>query len=156
MFGDNWYSSLRFSDKNQQLYKGPWYEHAQKNYLFFLLTVSRLVTFKLWGAWRGVLDYIEIIWQKQEKNGDNWSSTSIVIIPHEKSRSLLKDVRYLCCYYYHWVEISSGAPLVTESIISPVVSVSTLTWFIRYIYYWNMQFLNNVIMIKTNILLPRS
>jgi hypothetical protein len=38
--------------------------------------VSRLVTFKLWGAWRGVLDYIEIIWQKQEKNGHNWSSTS--------------------------------------------------------------------------------
>jgi hypothetical protein len=27
-------------------------------------------------AWRGVLDYIEIIWQKQEKTGDNWSSTS--------------------------------------------------------------------------------
>jgi hypothetical protein len=22
---------------------------------------------KYWGAWRGVLDYIEIIWQKQEK-----------------------------------------------------------------------------------------
>jgi hypothetical protein len=28
-------------------------------------------------------------------------------------------------------------------------SASTLTWFIRYVYYWNLQFLNNVIMIKT-------
>ena len=28
-------------------------------------------------AWRGVLDYIEISWQKQEKNDDNWSSTSM-------------------------------------------------------------------------------
>ena len=28
----------------------------------------------------GVLDYIEIIWQKQEKNYDNWSSTSYDLI----------------------------------------------------------------------------
>ena len=25
------------------------------------------------------MDYIEIIWQKQEKNIDNWSSTSIIL-----------------------------------------------------------------------------
>ena len=37
-----------------------------------------------------------------------------------------------------------GGLLVTECIILPVVSASALTWFIRYIYYWNLQFLNNV------------
>jgi hypothetical protein len=32
-------------------------------------------------------------------------------------------------------------------------SVSALTWLIRYIYYWNLQFLNNVFVLKTKILL---
>jgi hypothetical protein len=40
--------------------------------------------------------------------------------------------------------ISAGGLLVLEGIISPVVSVSAMTWFIRYDYYWNLQFLNNV------------
>ena len=38
-------------------------------------------------------------------------------------------------------------------IILPVVSVSALTWFIRYIYYWNLQFLNNVIIHKIKVFL---
>ena len=29
------------------------------------------------------------------------------------------------------------------SIIRPIVSVAALTWLIRYIFYWNLQFLNN-------------
>jgi hypothetical protein len=29
-----------------------------------------------------------------------------------------------------------------------MMKVSALTWFIRYIYYWNLQFLNNVIIDK--------
>ena len=37
--------------------------------------------------------------------------------------------------------ISCLQSLVPEGIIRPVVSVSALTWFIRYIYYWNLQFL---------------
>jgi hypothetical protein len=37
-----------------------------------------------------------------------------------------------------------------EGIIHPLLNVSThFTWFIRYIYYWNLQFLNNVIIIDT-------
>jgi hypothetical protein len=39
--------------------------------------------------------------------------------------------------------------LVHEGIIRPVVSVLTLTW---NIHYWNVQFLNNVIIIKTKVL----
>jgi hypothetical protein len=35
------------------------------------------------------------------------------------------------------------------------MGVSALTWFIRYIYY-NSQFLNNVIIIKTKVLLPQA
>ena len=51
--------------------------------------------------------------------------------------------------YYHCVDISTGGILVPEGIIRPVVSASELTWFIRYIYYWNLQFLNNAIFNQT-------
>ena len=33
---------------------------------------------------------------------------------------------------------------------------SALTWFIRYIYYWNLQFLNNVFINKAKVLLPKA
>ena len=46
--------------------------------------------------------------------------------------------------------------LLLVYIIRHVVSVSALTWFIRNIYYWNIQFLNNVIIIKTKVLLPQA
>jgi len=38
---------------------------------------------------------------------------------------------------------TAGGLLVPEGIIHPVVSASARTWFIRYIYYWNLQFSNN-------------
>ena len=44
-------------------------------------------------------------------------------------------------YNYWWI------------IIGPVASVSALTWFIKYSYYWNLQFLISVIIIKVNVLL---
>ena len=37
---------------------------------------------------------------------------------------------------YHWVDTSAGGLFVPEGIIRPVVTVSALTWFIRYICYW--------------------
>ena len=43
--------------------------------------------------------------------------------------------RYLRFYFYHWVDTSASELLVPEGIIHPVFSASTLTWFIRYIYY---------------------
>ena len=52
---------------------------------------------------------------------------------------------YLCW----WIINPRGVPST-----HPVVSASTLTWFIRYIYYWNLQFLKNEIIIKTKVLLP--
>jgi hypothetical protein len=57
----------------------------------------------------------------------------------------LAHPRYLPLYHYHSVETSAGGLLFPKGIISPVVSVPVLAWFIRYIYYWNLQFLNNVI-----------
>jgi len=51
------------------------------------------------------------------------------------------SLNHLCFYYYHWVDTSAGGLLDPEDIISPVVIVLALTWFIRYIYYWNLQFL---------------
>jgi hypothetical protein len=59
--------------------------------------------------------------------------------------------------YYQWVDTSAGGLLVPEGIVRPwpVASVSALTWFIIYIYYSNLQFLNNVIINKTKNLLPQ-
>jgi hypothetical protein len=48
-------------------------------------------------------------------------------------------------YYYHWVDTSAGGLFISESKIRTVVSAWTLTLFIRYIYYCNLQFLNNII-----------
>ena len=45
-------------------------------------------------------------------------------------------------YYYHWVDTSVGGLLVPEDMIRPVVNVSAMAWFIRYIYYWNVQLIN--------------
>jgi hypothetical protein len=42
--------------------------------------------------------------------------------------------RYLHFYYSHWVDTSAGGHLVHEGIISLVVSVSAMTWFIRNIF----------------------
>jgi hypothetical protein len=44
------------------------------------------------------------------------------------------QIRYLRFYDYN---TSDGGLLVPDCIIRPVVSVSALTWFIRYNYYWN-------------------
>jgi hypothetical protein len=46
--------------------------------------------------------------------------------------------------------------LVIEGITHPVVRTLALTWFIRYICYCNLQFLNNVIINKTKVLLPQA
>jgi hypothetical protein len=59
-------------------------------------------------------------------------------------------------YYYHWVDTSAGGLLVPEGIIRPVVSASALSWFNRYMCYWNLQFLNNESIIKTKVLLPQA
>ena len=61
---------------------------------------------------------------------------------------------YPTCIQSYWVDTVAGELLVPEAIIHPVVSA--LTWFIRYVYYWNLQFLNNVIIIKTKVLLPQT
>ena len=42
--------------------------------------------------------------------------------------------------------------LYTQGIIRLVVNVKTPPLLIRYIYYWNLQILNNVIIIKTKLL----
>jgi hypothetical protein len=40
---------------------------------------------------------------------------------------------------------------VPNGIIRPVDSVSALAWVIRYIHDWNLQFLNDIIIIKTTV-----
>ena len=67
---------------------------------------------------------------------------------------LIPSVIYLHFYYYHLVDTSAGGQSVPEGIIRLVVSASVLTWFIRYIFYWNLQFINNVIINKTMVLIP--
>ena len=51
---------------------------------------------------------------------------------------------------------SADGLLVPKCIISPEVVVLTTTWFIRFIYYRKLQFLNCVIMIRTKVLLPQT
>jgi hypothetical protein len=58
--------------------------------------------------------------------------------------------------YNHWVDTSAGGLLVPEDSIRPIVSTSALIWFIIYVYYWNLQLLNNVIINKTKVLLPNA
>ena len=50
---------------------------------------------------------------------------------------------------------SIGGLLVSEGIIHPVASDEALTWFIRYICYRNLKFLNNIIN-KAKVLLPQA
>ena len=64
-------------------------------------------------------------------------------------------IRYLRLYYYHCVGTSAGGLLVYDGIIRTLVSVSEQTWYIRYIYYWNVQFFYIVIIIKYKVL-PQS
>ena len=54
---------------------------------------------------------------------------------------------------YHLVDASPDGLLVSDCIIRSVVSASALAWLIRYIYYSNLQFLNNVMINKTNVLI---
>jgi len=63
---------------------------------------------------------------------------------------------YLRVYYYYWVDTSAGGLLVPGGIIRQVGSVSALTWFIKYIYFWNLLFLNNMIINQTKVLLPQA
>ena len=65
---------------------------------------------------------------------------------------------YLRCYYTVLSQVNTAADglLVSESIIRPVVHASALTYFIRCIYYWKLQSLNNIIINNTKVLLPRA
>jgi hypothetical protein len=60
------------------------------------------------------------------------------------------------CYYYLLGRYLFRWTISLRGIIRPVVSVSALPWFIRYIYCWNLTFLNNVIIKKENECLPPS
>ena len=63
---------------------------------------------------------------------------------------------YLRLYCYHWVDTTAGGLLVPEDITCSVVSVSALTWFMRYSYFLYLWFLNDAIIIITKELLPRA
>ena len=70
-----------------------------------------------------------------------WTISSRGIIhPVAGVLALTWFIRYLCFYYYHWVDTSAGGLLVPRGIIHPVASVLALTWFIRYLcfyyYHW--------------------
>jgi hypothetical protein len=85
------------------------------------------------------------------------SNLSMLSVPDEGySRNALCTLNLISTFfYYHWVDITGVGLLVPECIIRPVVSASALTWFNRYMCYWNLQFLNNKSIIKIKVLLPR-
>jgi hypothetical protein len=68
------------------------------------------------------------------------SNLSILSVPDEGySRNALCTLNLMSTfYYYHWVDITGVGLLVPEGIIRPVVSAAALTWFNRYMCYWNL------------------
>jgi hypothetical protein len=84
------------------------------------------------------------------------------VIPETYLMKVIPETRrahsiwYLRFHYDDWVDISACGVLIPEGITHPVVSASVLTWFISYIYDGNLQFLNNVIINKTKVLLPQA
>jgi hypothetical protein len=66
------------------------------------------------------------------------------------------ELKTIQCNFTWTSFVSAGGLFVPEGIIRPVVSASVLTWFIRYIFYRNLQLLINVIFIKTKALLPQA
>jgi hypothetical protein len=54
-------------------------------------------------------------------------------IPETRPANSSRCLRF---YYYHCVYTSAGGLLFLEGSIYPVVSVSALTWLIRYIYIY--------------------
>jgi hypothetical protein len=78
----------------------------------------------------------------------------------ERTRWRLFQKRVLCTKLYIYI-LSLSRYLCLLTISPPefhpsMVSISALALLIRYIYYWSLQFLNNVISIKTEILLPHA
>ena len=86
------------------------------------------------------------------------NSTNINKTTNHISRSLTEhnktttyDVGNLGSVYMQIVDSSSDEIFVTKSINIPLDSVSTLTWFIGNTYYWNVQLLNDLILIKLRL-----
>jgi hypothetical protein len=90
----------------------------------------------------------------------NWLSNILALSVPDKgySRNVPCALNLISTFYYNrWADTSAGRLLVpAECIMWPVISVSALTWFIRYIFYWNLQFPNHVIIIKTKVLFPQT
>ena len=84
-----------------------------------------------------------------------WYSVLQKEFPETRRALTVPDFDTIWYNYYHWIDTSAGGLLIPEGIIRPVVSVSALTCLIIYIYYWNAQYLNNVIIIKFKVHLPR-
>jgi len=59
-------------------------------------------------------------------------------------------------HHYHWVDNTAGGHFFPEAMIRQVVNASALACFNIYIYYCNLQFLNNVMINKTKVLLPHA
>ena len=61
---------------------------------------------------------------------------------------------YFILVLHYWVDTSDGGLIVLEGIILPVVSASSLTWFIRYISVWNVYISAGRLLIQGSIFLP--
>ena len=71
---------------------------------------------------------------------------------------LIPGVSFVSSQCFVWIDTSADRLLVPEGTIRPVVNVSVPTCVIRYnhIDYWNLQSLNNIIIIETKVLSPQT
>jgi hypothetical protein len=84
------------------------------------------------------------------------SNISILSVPdYSRNTSCALDMISMF-HHYHWVDTTAGGHFFPEAMIRQVFSVSALACFNRYIYYCNLQFLNNVMINKTKVLLPHA
>jgi hypothetical protein len=97
------------------------FKHLKRLWLYLSAKLIKLgsESYEL-SAWMGVLDYIEISWQKQEKNGDNWSSTSMYF-----GSFCFWSVAFFSFLFRFWCEV----PLQVEH-QSVQTSEETMTLFI--------------------------
>jgi hypothetical protein len=95
---------------------------------------------------------------------EKWEIEEVQIQEKRKAEEMQMQLRMKECEIQQCrlsKEKDERVPLALSSlqnifeVVKYIRLVSELTWFIRYIYYWNLQFLNIVIIIKTKVLLRK-
>ena len=112
--------------------------YLMKVFSFLWLWAYLMKVFSILWLWAYLMKVFSIFWL--------WAYLMMVI-----SETCRAHYNSISIYMYNCVDSAAGKLLVR-----PVVWASAQTWFIRYIFYWNLQFLHNIIINKTKEILPHT